>query len=107
MTTMHRSVKSIRNSGDAEIFVCFEPSGMSLPMPPASTISIEATGTEVGELDVVFQDGAWFVLSWPTATLEASIDGITVYKEVVPVPALPPGMSMRDFMGLTGLDKLR
>lgn len=105
---MIESIKVIRNSASEPLGVWLEPWVEEVLIPPDSEFRFVGVGEQPGELQVEELKDRRIVYSWPTSRL-------TIYhgEEIVwkgfgsPVPPIPDGMSMSEFVGLmSGLRKV-
>lgn len=62
---------------------------------------------QAGDLEVGRGSHNVVVYGWPGATVKVYRDGKVIHEEAVAMPAVPDGMSTREFMGSVGLDKIK
>jgi hypothetical protein len=77
-------------------------SGMSLRLPAGHSFRIVARAPTAGQLEVVRQAHGVIVFGWPGSTAEVFDGDRLVYEADVPVPDVPPGLSVRQFLDRMG-----
>src|SRR5262245_60604068 len=99
---MHEVIETIRNDGSADVALVIEPWGMPLLLPAGHSFTIVARAPTAGQLEVVRQPDRVIVFGWPGSTAEV-FDGDHLVDEFpTPVPSVPPGKSVREFLDLMG-----
>ena len=99
---MESSIR-IANASDHVIDVWLEPWGDSVPLEPTTALRVVATATEAGEFEVVWRAADVTVYAWPTASVRVYAADDSELKPghfTAAVPNLPPGASVRSFLGL-------
>ena len=99
---MESSIR-IANGSSEGIEVWLEPWGDSVPLAGGGTLRIVATATEEGQFEVVWRAGDVTVYAWPTASVRVyALDDSEVKPGsfASPVPQVPPGASVRSFLGV-------
>ena len=104
---MHEVIEIIQNDGAGDLSVAIEPWGMPLRLAAGHAFRVVARGPTPGQLEVVRRPGAITVYAWPGATAEVFDGEQLVERFSQPVPAVPPGQTVRAFFGLLGLDSDR
>jgi hypothetical protein len=99
---MESSIR-VHNASDRVIEVWLEPWGDFVPLGAGAAIRVAATADAAGELEVVWRPSDVTVYAWPTASVRVfAADGAELKAGAftVPVPAVPPGATVRSFLGL-------
>lgn len=104
---MHTVRRIITNEFTEPIDLGLEPWGMYLSIAPHQSLEVVAESPQAGDLEVVSEKQSVVVYGWPGSTLKVYCDGKVIHEEPVPMPGIPEGMSMREFMGTVGLDKVK
>src|SRR5438105_4614703 len=99
---MHEVVEIVRNDGSADCVVVIEPWGMPLRLSPGRAFKVVARSPSAGELEVVRRPDQVIVYLWPGATATVFDADRLVYEFDTPVPGVPPGKSVRQFLDLMG-----
>ena len=97
---MFETTEVITNQGEETIEVCFEPWGMLFPLAPRSSLRVEVTAEQPGELEIDNTLHRIVLFAWPSSTLKVFSDERVIADFPVPVPDLPPGVSTRTFLGI-------
>jgi len=91
----------VRNTRAIPVTFVLEPWGETYPMPVGAGFEIRAVGPVGGTLEIHEADQQVVVYGWPGSTVSVLRDGVDVAGAAArsPVPmALPPGMSVSQFM---------
>jgi hypothetical protein len=76
-----------------------EPSGMALALQADDEVVVELVGVDPPELDL--HDDRITIWGGPGSEITVSRGGVEIYSTVGnPVPGVPDGKSVRDFLGL-------
>ncbi|HWO21932.1 MAG TPA: hypothetical protein VNO30_24365 [Kofleriaceae bacterium] len=103
MRPVHRLM--IRSVGRTRA-LCLEPYGMELALAPGDELLVELTGVDPPMLDV--EDGRLTCWSGVGSELRVLRGPEELYSTVGnPVPGVPAGMSVREFLDVVGLKKSR
>ena len=97
---MHRHEVVLTNDRVETQIVILEPCGMELGLPPGESLRVVGLGAEPGALDVERERNGWMIFYWDT--LEVWRGDRLVYDQNIPFPALPEGMSVREFFAVVG-----
>lgn len=95
---MYESTYEFTNHGDEVIEVLLEPFGRQYWVSPQSSLQVRAEGKVPGELDVELSAGLAVVYTWATSTAKVYMASILIDDVNIPVPTIPEGTSIRDFM---------
>ena len=104
---MHTVRRTITNDSTEPIELGLEPWGMYLSIAPHQSLEVVAESPQAGDLEVVSETQSVVVYGWPGSTLKVYCEGRVIHEEAVTMPGIPEGMSMREFMGSVGLDKIK
>jgi hypothetical protein len=97
---MHEATIPVTNETSATFTLVLEPWGAEVPLPPGSFYVVRALSNTRGQLEVEQQGEVVTVCAWPGCTVEV-LDGARVVEAFpIPVPDVPAGMSVPDFMSL-------
>jgi hypothetical protein len=96
---MFETAELIDNPGDSPLEVWFEPWGITHSLAPGSSFRVVVASREPGSLDVTREGSLVAVYCWPGCTLRVFRGQDLVEDCSIEVPALPPGMSVRSFIG--------
>jgi hypothetical protein len=100
---MHEVVEIVLNEGATDSTVVMQPWGMPLRLPARHSFRIVARAPTAGQLEVVRQPDRVIVFGWPGSTAEV-FDGDRLVDEFpTPVPSVPPGKTVKQFLDLMGL----
>jgi hypothetical protein len=97
---MHTVVHELRSPLDRPMALWIEPWGDQLVLPAGAVAELRASGPEGGDLEMVPEEGDLTVFAWPGSTLQVFASGSLLCDFSNPVPSVPPGMSVRGFLGL-------
>ena len=75
-----------------------EPWAAEFAVAPGAVFVIRATSHVPGALEVEKADGCVICWAWPGSTVEVWSEGQLVSSRDHPVPAVPEGMSVRQFL---------
>jgi hypothetical protein len=88
------------NSRSTPLAFVLEPWGSIYQLPPGGMFELRLEGP-VGVPHIESDDDAIVVYGWPGCVSALSHDGVRLDPEgAPPVPSVPPGMTMRDFIGM-------
>jgi hypothetical protein len=99
MPDTFEDVQTVTNTGTAPLKVWFEPWGMPHMLPPGESFRVVCRSNKVGQLEVVEAEGSVAVYAWPGSTLRVFNGEALVDDCSNSVPDLPPGMTLRSFVG--------
>jgi hypothetical protein len=97
---MHEIMETAKNEGAADRIIVVEPWGMPLQIPPGHTFRIIARAPTPGQLEIVQAAEAIIVYAWPGSTVDVVDGELLVHRFATPVPAVPPGQSVKEFLDL-------
>jgi hypothetical protein len=92
-------MKTITAPADQPLRLWIEPWAYEREFPPGTVVTLRARSPQDGHLEIVPAEDATWVYGWVGSTLELLVSGEQVALFDNPPPALPEGMSMRDFIG--------
>lgn len=104
--TVTEAVYGVCNDTTEALVIHLEPWGEVFDVLPGSTVVIGARSSKPSSLEIGDEDGVATVYAWPGCRIRVLLDGAPLFSFDVAVPDLPEGVSVQQFMGLTGLDKL-
>ncbi len=96
---MFEDTKTLTAPPDRPLRLWIEPWAAERQFPPGSVVILRAQSPREGRIEVVAAADATWIYGWPGSTLEILVGGEQVAIFDNPPPALPEGMSMRDFIG--------
>lgn len=92
---------TIRNESSDDRIVLIEPWGQPLTLKPGQSLRVTASSLLDGTLEHDVTPEADVIYAWPGATYRAYLDDALIDESDSIVPdVLPPGMSVRDFLGM-------
>lgn len=91
--------KTLTAPPDRPLRLWIEPWADEREFPPGTVVTLRARSPHEGHLEVAPADDATWIYGWHGATLELLVGGGQIALFDNPPPALPEGMSMRDFIG--------
>ena len=92
--------KTVTNASADPIEVVFEPWGMAYVLQAHQSFRVEASSDHAGEMEVRRSKAGIEVYAWPGATLKVWNGSTLVDHFDIPVPEVPSGLTMREFIGL-------
>lgn len=98
--SQHESTYELTNTEDSAVQIIFEPFGMPYEIPPGKTLRVVARSEIKGELTLDDGGGELTLYSWPTSTSKVYLDNELLDDYHLPVPGIPEGMAMPEFMDL-------
>lgn len=104
---MHTARRLIANDSSDPIELGLEPWGMYLSIAPHQSVEVVAESRQAGDLEVVRELRSVVVYGWPGSTLKVYCNGHVVHEELVAMPGIPEGLSMRQFIESSGLDEIK
>jgi hypothetical protein len=91
--------KTLAAPPDSPLRLWIEPWADAREFPPGTVVTLRAQSPQEGRIEIVEAKDATWVYGWTGSTLEVLVGGNRVVLFDNPPPALPEGMSMRDFIG--------
>lgn len=96
---MFEDTQTVRAPPDRPLRVWIEPWADERTFSPGTVVTMRARSPREGRIEVVEGRDATWVYGWPGSTLEVLVGSKRVVYFDNPPPALPEGLSMRDFIG--------
>lgn len=93
-------VVAVRNVRDTAVRFILEPQGCEFVMPPGAVFELRAEGPEGDELQIDFAPDQIIAWGWSGSVVEVWHNGVSLSGRSLPVPPVPPGMSVRGFLGM-------
>jgi len=90
----------LENPNNKPIRVWFEPWGDFRDLQPGQRFELEFNGNRSGEPEVKRNEEGFVVCAWPSAILTVRSAGSEVVSFRVPVPDVPPDMSVSSFLNM-------
>lgn len=84
---------SIRRQATTDLRL--EPWGMPLRLPAGESFEIVFQGPTGASPEVDVEGDRMTVYGWPGSVIVVIHDGTLIYESDVPVPAMPPGLTIR------------
>src|SRR5207253_7083465 len=94
----HSERLRVTNSFSIGLKFYLEPWGDESIMPPGATYVVEAEGPEGDNLEVDFRDDGISVWAWPGSVASVIHDGSALIEGGPPVPEVPTGKTVRNFL---------
>lgn len=96
---MFEDTKTLTAPPDRPLRLWIEPWADEREVPPGSVVTLRAKSPHGGRIETVEAADAIWIYGWPGSTLEVLVGSERVVLVDNPPPALPWGISMRDFIG--------
>jgi len=90
----------ILNDTDAELTVVLEPWAQAYGLQKNQMLRFEASSAESGEFEVVSNEGLTRLYGWPGCTLKVLRNEEIIDEWKLPLPDIPAGMTMKQFVEL-------
>src|SRR4051812_11847271 len=97
---MFEATKQIANSSTDPLEVWFEPWGMPYTLQPGESFRVVAESEKPGQLETEFAPTGVVVYGWPGCTMKVLLGDVLVEEFSSKVPDVPPGLSVKSFIGL-------
>jgi hypothetical protein len=91
--------KTLAAPPDQPLRLWIEPWGDGREFPAGTLVTLRARSPHAGRLEIIPADDATWIYAWHGVTLEILVDGEQVALFDISPPAIPEGMSMREFVG--------
>jgi hypothetical protein len=93
-------VVALRNARDTAVTLILEPWAREFAMPPGAVFELRAEGPEGDQLQIDFGPDQITAWGWSGSMVEVWQDGVNLSGPAIPVPPVPPAMSVRGFLGV-------
>jgi len=97
---MSEASETITNSGQEPLAVWIEPWADRLVVPPGEAIVIAGSSQLDGRFEVDRTGAGIVVYGWAGCTAVVRSGDTVIRTFDIPVPGIPSGMSMKDFVGV-------
>ncbi|MCZ6688794.1 MAG: hypothetical protein O7H41_04240 [Planctomycetota bacterium] len=88
----------VQNNRAEGIRVLFEPWGDFRELGSGAVFSLHFQSEREGQPEIVEEEDGFVVWAWPTSTLIVRSGDRDVVRFETPVPGVPPGRSVREFL---------
>lgn len=100
---MFRDERTLAAPHDKSLRLWIEPWAQECTAPPGTVVTLRAESPGKGQLEIVEAEDATWVYAWVGSTLEIFAGSERLALFDIPPPAVPEGMTMREFVrGLFG-----
>jgi len=93
-------IVAVRNVRETATTFILEPQGRDFVMPPGAVFELRAEGPEGDQLQIDFGPDQIITWGWSGSVVEVWQNGVSLSGRSMPVPPVPPGMSVRGFLGM-------
>jgi hypothetical protein len=90
----------VRNARGTAVTFILEPQGAEFAMPPGAVFELRAEGPEGAHLEIDYAADQIIAWGWSGSMVEVWHNGERLSGPPHPVPPVPEGMSVRDFLGM-------
>jgi hypothetical protein len=101
-------VIAVRNGRDTQVTLILEPWASEFVMAPGAVFELRAEGPEGDGLQIDYAPDHIVAWGWSGSVVEVWHNGERLTGPSLPVPGVPPGMTVRGFLGtVLGKPELR
>jgi hypothetical protein len=98
-TPRQKLVIAVRNGRDTPVTLILEPWASEFVMPPGAVYELCAEGPEGDCLQIDYAPDHIIAWGWSGSVVEVWHNGERLTGPSIPVPGVPPGMTVRGFLG--------